>query len=191
MNNMAQTSDIRLRAGPFAWALFLALVFLVLPAIAPARAEVRIQEVKSQSGVTAWLVEDYSVPIIAIRFAFEGGSTQDPVGKEGLANLMTGLFDEGAGDLDSEAFQIQLDDAGAEMGFGASRDYIYGSMRMLAERKDEALALLQLAIERPRFDAAPIERIRAQIVSGIVSSAKDPETAAQYRWATALYGDHP
>lgn len=191
MNNMAQTSDIRLRAGPFAWALFLALVFLVLPAIAPARAEVRIQEVKSQSGVTAWLVEDYSLPIIAIRFAFEGGSTQDPVGKEGLANLMTGLFDEGAGDLDSEAFQIQLDDAGAEMGFGASRDYIYGSMRMLAERKDEALALLQLAIERPRFDAAPIERIRAQIVSGIVSSAKDPETAAQYRWATALYGDHP
>ena len=30
---------------------------------------------------------------------------------------MTGLFDEGAGDLDSDAFQNRLDDAGAEMRF--------------------------------------------------------------------------
>ena len=77
---------------------------------------------------------------------------------------MTGLFDEGAGDLDSEAFQIKLDDAGAEMGFDAGRDSIYGSMRMLAEQKDEAFDLLRLAIEQPRFDQAPIDRIRAQIV---------------------------
>ena len=191
MNSMTFIADLRARASALAATFFLSLVFLVLPAVVSARAEVRIQEVTSKSGVTAWLVEDYSVPIIAIRFAFEGGSTQDPPGKEGLANLMTGLFDEGAGDLDSEAFQIQLDNAGAEMRFGAGRDYIYGSMRMLAERKDEALALLQLAIEKPRFDAAPIDRIRGQIVSGIVSSQRDPETAAQYQWAAALYGDHP
>jgi zinc protease len=191
MNSMALLSDLRLRASAFAWTLFLALVFLVLPAITAARAEVRIQEVTSQSGVTAWLVEDYSVPIIAIRFAFDGGSTQDPAGKEGLANLMTGLFDEGAGDLDSNAFQEQLDHAGAEMRFGAGRDNIYGSMRMLAERRDQAMELLRLAIEKPRFDAGPIDRIRSQIVSGIVSSQRDPETAAQYRWAEALYGDHP
>ena len=100
----------------------------------PAEAEVAIQEVKSEKGITAWLVEDYSVPIVAVRFVFGGGSTQDPVGKEGLANLMTGLFDEGAGDLDANAFQERLDDAGAEMRFDASRDYVYGSMRMLADQ---------------------------------------------------------
>ena len=48
---------------------------------------------------------------------------------------MTGLFDEGAGDLDSEAFQSRLDDAGAEMRFSGGRDAIYGSMRMLADRR--------------------------------------------------------
>ena len=56
---------------------------------------------------------------------------------------MTGLFDEGAGDLDANAFQERLDDAGAEMRFDASRDYVYGSMRMLADQKDEALELLR------------------------------------------------
>lgn len=171
--------------------LFLAIVLLILPTLVSARAAVTIQEVTSPNGIKAWLVEDHAVPIISIRFAFNGGSTQDPAGKEGVANLMTGLFDEGAGDLDANAFQERLDDAGAEMRFDASRDYVYGSMRMLADQKDEALELLRMAIETPRFDAAPIDRIRSQIVSGIVANAKDPETAAQFAWAKALYGEHP
>jgi zinc protease len=191
MAAMTSILEFRSRIVTAATILTLTLVFLVLPCIGPARAEMKIQEVTSPQGITAWLVEDYSVPLIAIRFAFEGGSSQDPQGKEGMTNLMTGLFDEGAGDLDSDAFQSRLDDAGAEMRFSAGRDTIYGSMRLLAEERDEALDLLRLAITQPRFDQAPIDRIRAQIVSGIVSGSRDPEVAAQFKWATALYGNHP
>lgn len=157
----------------------------------PVWAEVDIQEVTSDKGIKAWLVEDYTVPIVTVRFSFQGGNTQDPPGKEGLSNLMSALFDEGAGDLDSDAFQTKLDDAGAEMRFGAGRDTVFGSMRMLAEKRGEALDLLKLAVNQPRFDAAPIDRIRAQIVAGIVASERDPDTVAQVRWQEALYGDHP
>ncbi|WP_018240252.1 pitrilysin family protein [Ensifer sp. BR816] len=166
------------------------LALLGLAAV-PGRAAMAIQEVETSGGIKAWLVEDYSVPIVTVRFAFRGGSTQDPSGKEGLANLMTALFDEGAGDLDSEAFQERLDDAGAEMRFGAGRDAVYGFMRVLADQKDDAFDLLRLAVEQPRFDQAPMDRIRAQIVSGIIAEAKDPNTAAQVAWRKALYGDHP
>lgn len=169
----------------------LALAACMALAALPAQANVDIQQVKSEKGITAWLVEDYSVPIVTIRFSFKGGNTQDPEGKEGLSELMSGLFDEGAGELDSDAFQIRLDDAGAEMRFGAERDRTFGSMRMLAEKKDEAFDLLKLAIQQPRFDAAPMDRIRAQIVSGIVANQRDPETAARVKWAEALYGAHP
>ena len=169
----------------------LALATCMALAAPPAQANVDIQQVKSEKGITAWLVEDYSVPIVTIRFSFKGGNTQDPEGKEGLSELMSGLFDEGAGELDSDAFQIKLDDAGAEMRFGAERDRTFGSMRMLAEKKDEAFDLLKLAIQQPRFDAAPMDRIRAQIVSGIVANQRDPETAARVKWAEALYGAHP
>jgi zinc protease len=182
---------LRNRAAPLLAATLLALVFLTLPAIVPARAAMTIQEVRSDSGVTAWLVEDYAVPIVSLRFAFDGGSTQDPAGKEGVANLMTGLFDEGAGEMDSDAFQVRLDDAGAEMRFSAGRDAIFGSMRMLEEEREEALGLLKLAIEQPRFDQAPINRIRAQIVAGIIAGQRDPSTAAGVAWRKAIYGDHP
>lgn len=170
--------------------LCFALFFLLLPALA-ARAEMNIQEVKSKKGITAWLVEDHSIPLIAIRFVFDGGSAQDPAGKEGLVNLMTGLFDEGAGNLDSDAFQQKLDDAGAEMSFQAARDGTYGSMRMLSQQKDEAFGLLKLAVNQPRFDQAPIDRIRAQVLSGILANERDPNTVAQQRWLRAIYGEHP
>ena len=188
METAPRPFNARLAAG--AAMLLLAALFLVLPALS-AHAAVAIQEVRSDRGITAWLVEDYSVPIVAVRFAFDGGSTQDPPGKEGLANLMTGLFDEGAGDLDSDAFQTGLDDAGAEMSFNETRDAIYGSMRMLAERKDKAFDLLRLAVVAPRFDQAPIDRIRAQILAGIVSGERDPDTVAGRKWAEALYAGHP
>ena len=169
----------------------LLVTFAVLLGTAPAFAAVEFQEITSPGGIDAWLVEDYSVPIITIRFAFEGGATQDPIGKEGLSDLITALFDEGAGDLDSEAFQIRLDDAGAEMAFASDLDAVYGSMRLLADQRDEALGLLKLAIQQPRFDQNPIDRMRAQLVSGLRAAARNPRTAAQKMWAQAIYGDHP
>src|SRR5690606_23157492 len=95
--------------------------------------------------------------------SFNGGSTQDPAGKEGISTLMTGLFDEGAGDIDADAFQERLDEVGAEMSFSASRDVVYGQMRTLAEERDNAFGLLKLAVTAPRFDQEPIDRIRGQI----------------------------
>jgi zinc protease len=167
------------------------LILALVAASFPARAAVEIQEVTSPGGITAWLVEDYTVPIIAVRFAFEGGASQDPDGREGLANLMTGLFDEGAGDLDSDAFQIRLDELGAAMRFDATRDAIYGQIRMLADDRQEAMELLRLALSEPRFDEEPLERIRSQIVTSIVADERNPLSQGRLAFARALYGDHP
>lgn len=170
---------------------FVTLLAFLLVMASPARSDVNIQEVHSEKGITAWLVEDYTVPIVTLRFAFEGGSSQDPVGKEGLANLMSGLFDEGAGDLDSDAFQEKLDDAGAEMRFSSSRDAIYGGMRVLAEDRQAAFDLLRLAILDPRFDQQPVDRIRNQILTGIDAAERDPNAQARKQWMRAIYGEHP
>ena len=179
------------RLSQFLATVLLAVAFVTMPAILSARAAVDIQEVKSDSGVTAWLVEDYTVPIVTVRFSFKGGSTQDPAGKEGLANLMTGLFDEGAGDLDSDAFQERLDEVGAEMRFSATRDSIYGEMRMLAEERENAFELLQLAVTSPRFDQEPVDRIRGQINTRIQRDMRDPNSLGMEKFAQAIYGDHP
>ena len=127
-------------AGKGLLACLIALAALLLPA---SRSEaMKIQEVKSPGGITAWLVEEHSVPLIALRFSFEGGNAQDPIGKEGLANFLTGMLDEGAGDLTAKQFQERMEEIAMRMSFDDSRDAIYGSFETLTENKDKALALL-------------------------------------------------
>lgn len=54
----------------------------------------RIQVVLSATGLEAWLIEDYTVPLIAMEIAMHGGSSQDPEGLPGTASFLAGLLDE-------------------------------------------------------------------------------------------------
>lgn len=172
-------------------ARFLAVLFVFIVGFGASANAIEIQNVTSPKGLQAWLVEDHTVPIISIQFSIGGGTTQDPQGKEGLVKLMTGLFDEGAGDIQSQAFQARLDDLGAEMAFTANRDRMLGNMRVLADNRDAAFDLLALAVQKPRFDQDAIDRIREQLVAALKASEKDPSTIAQNRLNMLVYGKHP
>lgn len=160
-------------------------------AIVPDAEAVTIKEVTSPGGITAWLVEDDTVPVVTMNFAFRGGSAQDPQGKEGIANLLSGLLDEGAGELDSKAFQTALQDDNIELSFDAGRDAFYGNLRTLSQNTDRAFALTAMALNEARFDEEPVARIRAQILSGLRRSQTDPNDLASRAWNRAMFGDHP
>lgn len=157
----------------------------------PLRAAVNIQEVTSPGGITAWLVEEPSVPIVALEIRFRGGTSVDPEGKRGAVNLMTGLLEEGAGDLDARAFAAARDGLAASFGYGARDDALSISAEFLTETADAALDLLRLSLTQPRFDAAAIERVKAQVLSGIESDRTDPDAIASARFAELAFGAHP
>jgi len=168
----------------------LAAALLLVLAALPARAT-EVQRVVSDSGITAWLVEDHSNPVISLSFAFRGGAALDPAGKAGLANFATGLLDEGAGDLDSQAFQAALARDAIKLSFDAARDNIYGDLQTLTKNRDRAAALLAKALTAPRFDAEPVARVRSQIIAGIRSDSTKPQARAGKALARVLFPDHP
>src|ERR1700730_17014407 len=88
------------------WILALALPLL---AAGPARA-VSIDRVVSPGGIEAWLVQDHTLPIVNLELSFRGGAVTDPKGKSGRAAMTLALLDEGAGPLDSQAFQGREED---------------------------------------------------------------------------------
>jgi zinc protease len=152
----------------------------------------RIQEVRSPGGISAWLVEEHGVPLLAMRFAFEnGGSSQDPQGKEGLANFLSSMLDEGAGDLKARQFQERMEGLAMRMSFDDGLDAFYGSFETLTEYRDEATRLLALAINRPRFDAEAIERMRKQHLAGLAYAARDPTRVASEQWMALAFPGHP
>jgi len=118
---------------------------------APAKA-VSIERVVTPGGIEAWLVRDHTNPIISMRFAFRGGAGLDPADRTGLAHMAAALLDEGAGDLDSTAFQEKLEDLVITLRFSAGRDSFSGRLVTLVENRDTAFNLLSLALNKPRFE---------------------------------------
>jgi zinc protease len=163
----------------------------VVNAVAREMAGPKIEIVTSPCGVDAWLVEDHHLPLIAFECAFQIGTAKDPQGKAGLVHTLAGLLDEGAGDMDAEAFQGALADNAIEFSCSAERDHFYVSMKCLASRRDDAFRLLALALQRPRFDADAVERVKAQIITGLRREEQDPDAMARLAFGRAAFPDHP
>lgn len=172
--------------------LISARVFAILVAFVPVSAKaIEIERVISEGGIEAWLVEDHSLPIISFQFLFSGGAATDPRSRAGLANMVSGLLDEGAGELDSQSFQRRLSDESISLSFSASRDNFAGSLKTLTRNRDEAFDLLRIALTEPRFDPDAVTRIRAQILAGIASRTNDPDRIAQQTFWEAIFPGHP
>ena len=151
----------------------------------------QIQKVTSPGGITAWLVEEHAVPLVAMRFSFAGGSSSDPADRPGVSYFLSGMLDEGAGDMTSEKFQDRISDLAIKLSFDADRDEFEGSLQTLTENRDAAVELLRLAINQPRFDADAMERIRGQLLAGLAFAAKDPDRVASREWFSAAFPNHP
>jgi zinc protease len=152
---------------------------------------VNVDVVLSPRGLKFWLVPSRAVPVVSLEFAMRGGSAQDPADKAGLGALMSGLLDEGAGELDSQGFHRALDEKAVEMSFHCDRDHWSGRMRTLTKNLDRAAELLRLAVNSPRFDEEPFERVREHMNARLRHDANDPATLANRNWKEKSFPDHP
>ena len=150
-----------------------------------------IERVTTPSGIESWLVEEHGLPIVFVEIFWRAGSSSEAEDLGGLAYMLSGMLDEGAGDLDSEAFQKRLADLSIVLDFNASRDFFSVHVKTLEENLDEAFELLELALTKPRFDSDALERVRAQILASLKQSLHDPEIIASRAWFAAAFGEHP
>jgi len=150
-----------------------------------------IQEITSPGGIKAWLVEEKAVPLMAMNFSFRSGSAADPAGKEGVSEFLTGMMDEGAGEVLSQAFQRKREELAFRMSFNAGGDFFEGSFQTLTRNRAASVELLRLAITAPRFDAEPLERVREQFLLNVRQKEQDPQSIAWQAWMQSILPGDP
>ena len=172
-------------------ALMLGAGLAVTPFVpTPSRAAAKIQRLVSPGGLEAWFVQDATVPLIAMEYAFAGGASQDPAGKPGTGSLVGDLLDEGSGELDSRTFHERLERRAIGLSFASSRDHFRGSLRMLKDTKDEAFDLLRMSLTSPHFASEDVERIRSQVISNLQSDTSSPSALAGRKFLQIAFGNH-
>ncbi len=107
---------------------------------------------------------------------------QQPEGQEGVARLMDNLFEYGTTKLDRIAFQRAVDDIGADLSAGTSF-----SLRILADRFDQGVALLADNILHPAFPKQAFTVLRQETAEALRGEQESPSFKMMRTLRTALY----
>jgi zinc protease len=169
----------------------LCLIALPLAWCASVAFALDVKEVRTAGGLSAWLVEDKTVPLIAMNFAFSGGTARDPAGKEGVVNFITGMMDEGAGTMTGPQFQSLRDNLAIRLRFDAGNEQFYGKLETLSRNRKQAFDLLKQAVTAPHFEPEAVDRMRKHFVLSAQNKEKDPESIAYQEWVSLAVGTHP
>ncbi|MEQ1709400.1 MAG: pitrilysin family protein [Terricaulis sp.] len=157
---------------------------------AAARHGVPVQGIVTDSGIEAWLVSDSTVPMIVLRAYWRGGSAIEPERMAGVTSVMADMLTEGAGDLDANAYKERLEDLNMSLGFAAGWDGIGMSLTTLSANREPAFAMARMALAEARFEAAPLERIKRQMLVSIRNRETNPSFIANRALDQVLYPGH-
>jgi zinc protease len=170
-------------------ALFLAM--MAFANTAQAKPYLDIQELHPAKNISVWFVQDKNIPVMTLKFSLKGGSQFDPAGKEGSAQLLSSLFDEGAGKRNGEAFQDLEQSNGIKMGFTATHDAFYGSLKTTSAKQDLAIGMFDDALNKPHFAPEAIARMKADLQSNLRFSLMDPNYQASQKLFATLFAGQP
>jgi zinc protease len=173
--------------------LVMAVLVAACQTVTPARDRslADVQVVTSPGGVTAWLVHEPSIPIVAMEMAWRGGSANEPRGKEGAGWVLAYMMNEGAGKLDTTAYGTRMQDLNMEFACGIWADWTTCSFSTLTATADESFDMVRMAFAEPRFDEEPLDRARRELTVSLKQGDADPKILASRAMNDTLIPGHP
>lgn len=127
-----------------------------------------------QNGLTLIVIPRHDVPLIAFNAVLHGGEADDAADKSGVASLVAGLLEKGAGARDAFAFADAVEGAGGTFHSRAGPESITLRGQFLARDQDLMLELLADALLRPRLELAELESLRVRQIE-LIKAAKDSD----------------
>ena len=144
------------------------------------------------NGITLVIVPRRDVPLVAFNAVLRGGSLGDPAAKPGVASLLAGLLEKGAGKRDAFAFADAVEGVGGSFSANANVESISVRGQFLARDQQLMLELLADALLRPRFESEELETLSVRHIE-MIKAAKDadPSELIGLYARSFLFDDHP
>ncbi|MEZ4400615.1 MAG: pitrilysin family protein [Kofleriaceae bacterium] len=163
------------------------------PATAPRPFQLpKVQTFKLANGLQVYLVEQHALPIISLDLTFEGGSENDPGGKEGRASVCMSLASDGTEALDKIALAEALADTASSVSSYAGADTQGVAMSTLTKHLDATFGLFVDTLRRPGFRTDEFDRAIKRRLESLKQAKGSADAVAARVWGPVLYGaGHP
>jgi zinc protease len=134
---------------------------------------------------------DRKAPLVSVRTVCDGGQRREPPGKEGLARLLTTVWDRGTVLRSAAEIERDVDRLGAVLGVSSDRDTIQLSARFLKDTFAEGLGLYFDVLTEPTFPESEVARERADQLRELDTLKENRFHFAFQHFLQAFYGAHP
>lgn len=144
------------------------------------------------SGMTVWLLERHTLPLVAVNVVVPAGAAKDPAGQGGLAAVTANMLDEGAGKRTALQIASDVDQLGAVLQTGAYADYAFASLTTLKKNLGPASQILGDVVARPTFSAVEWKRVHDLWQNDLRARQSEPNAVAGVVSARQAFGaEHP
>src|SRR6185503_3987483 len=147
---------------------------------------------KLKNGARVLIVENHTLPLIAVDVRFLHGVDTDPKDKPGLAEFVADMVDEGTKTRPAARLAEEIEDLAAHLGAGASLETATVHLNCLSETLPKALDLLADVVQNPAFRPEDVERVRVLKLTALEQKKANTGALAADQAARILYGpQHP
>lgn len=143
------------------------------------------------NGITVLARSNFNSPAVNIGGYLPVGALFESDEKLGLADFVTSMFMRGTQKHNFDEIYNELESVGASMGFDSGVHNTNFGGRALVEDLPLMLDLLAECLKTPTFPLDEMERLRAQILTGLSLRAQDTADMADLIFEQMLYKDHP
>ncbi|MFZ5902691.1 MAG: M16 family metallopeptidase [Chloroflexota bacterium] len=143
------------------------------------------------NGITVLSRANFNSPSVFVSGYFASGSLFEPDEKLGLADFAASMLMRGTAQRDFQQIFDALESVGASLGFDSGTHTSSFSGRALAEDLPLLLELLSESLRTPAFPADHVERLRAQLLTGLAIRAQDTADMADLIFNQIVFKDHP
>jgi zinc protease len=150
-----------------------------------------VLQVKLANGITVLARSNFNSPSISMGGYLPAGAIFETDEKLGLADFVASSLMRGTQRRSFDAIYNKLESTGASMGFDSGVFNVSFGGRALVEDLPLLLKLLAESLQTPTFPKDEIERLRAQLLTGLALRAQDTADMADMLFEKMLYGDHP
>lgn len=162
----------------------------IMPKVAePVKAQMpALYRVYFDNGVELLGTVTNETPTMQMDIRFPAGERYVPEGKEGLANLTAAMLQEGTVDSTLEELQARLDSMGSQMSINAGNYTTTISVSSLEKFLPQTLAIVEDVLSSPRFNQADFDRLKKQMLEGLVYQHQKPNWLASQATRQVLFG---
>ena len=143
------------------------------------------------NGIVILARANFNSPSVVINGYLDVGSLLDSDEKLGLADFTAAALMRGSQQRNFQQIYDSLESVGASLGFGGGTHSNAFSGRALSEDLPLLLALLAEVLRQPAFPQDQVERLRAQLLTGLAIRAQDTGEMASMTFDQIVYAGHP